>query len=145
MACHHAAPSETAITVPSYETIDGVDYFLIRVTCWNEKEWNVKHRFKSFHNLHVALQKELAIAKDLLPGKKLLKNGKFLEQRRQDLEKYLQTIITIVQQLVTPLQLVEFLDLNKYDIVFLLQKMAIELSWKQGDKSATFTILEVFI
>ena len=142
MSCYNLAPSETNISVPSYETIDGVEYFLIRVSCWNKKEWNVTHRFRDFAILHEKLQKEIALSKDLLPGKKMIKNSKFLEQRRQDLEKYLQKVMTFVQQ-VTPLELVEFLDFHKYDIVFLLQKMAVDLSLKQGSKSATFTILEV--
>lgn len=85
-----------------------------------------------------------AISKDLLPGKKVIKNSKFLEQRRTDLEKYLQTIITIVQQLpVIPYELIMFLDFYKYDIVFLLQKMSKDLVKMQGDKVGSFTILEV--
>lgn len=143
MSCYHLAPSETKISVPSYETIDGVEWFLIRVSCWNNKEWTIIHRFRDFTNLHEILQKEIALAKDLLPGKKMIKNSKFLEQRRQDLEKYLQTVMNFVQQLVTPLQLVEFLDFHKYDTVFLLQKMALDLSRKQDNKYSTFTILEV--
>lgn len=143
MSCYHLAPAETKISVPSYETTDGVEYFVIRVSCWNNKEWTVNHRFRDFTKLHERLQKDIAIAKDLLPEKKMIKNSRFLEQRRHDLEKYLQTVMTFVQQLVTPLELVEFLDFHKYDIVFLLQKMALDLSRKQGDKSAKFTILEV--
>lgn len=87
-----------------------------------------------------------AISKDLLPGKKIIKNSKFLEQRRVDLEKYLQAVIIIVQQLpVIPYELVLFLDFHKYDIffVFLLQKMSKDLNRMQGDKVGTFTILEV--
>lgn len=94
--------------------------------------------------MHEKLQQDIAIAKDLLPGKKILKDSKFLEQRRLDLEKYLQTVTSIVQQLpVMPLKLVEFLDFHQFDVVFMLQKMALDLSRKSDEKSATFTILEV--
>lgn len=104
----------------------------------------VQHRFKSFVNLHDKLQSSIAIAKDLLPGKKIIKNSKFLEQRRVDLEKYLQTVTSIVQQLpVIPLELVQFLEFHRYDVLCLLQNMALALSWRPEEKSGKFTILEV--
>lgn len=69
---------------------------------------------------------------------------KFLETRRQDLEKYLQKIITTVHQLpVIPQCLLKFLDFHKYDIVFLHQAMAADISQKQI-RASTFTVLEVF-
>lgn len=103
----------------------------------------MNHRFRDFNYLHEKLQKEIALSKEILPGKKMIKNSKFLEIRRIELEKYLQTVMTFVQQLVTPLELVDFLDFHKYDIGFLLQRMALDFSRKQGVKSAIFTILEV--
>jgi PX domain len=95
--------------------------------------------------LHEKLQKEIPnLGKDLLPGKKIIKNEKFLEQRRQGLEKYLSAVLLAVQLMPSiPLEMIQFLDLDKYDIVFLLQRMALDLSHKQGDKAACFTILEV--
>lgn len=146
MATFHLNPSESHVSIPSFDTCDGTEYFLIRVTCWHDKEWTVSRRFREFSELHEKLQKDIAIAKDLLPGKKILKNSKFLEQRRADLEKYLQTVTTIVKQLpVIPFELVQFLDFHKYDISFLLQKMAKELNRMQGDKVGSFTILEVML
>lgn len=159
MSCYHLAPSETKISIPSYETVDGVEYYLIRVNCYHNKEWTVSYcetskieinfifgkvrqRFKSFVELHEKLQKNIAISKDLLPRKKIIKDAKFLDQRRNDLEKYLQTVTATVQQLPV-LDLVQFFDFHKYDIVFLLQNMALDLSRRENDKSATFTILEV--
>lgn len=102
----------------------------------------VRQRFKSFVELHEKLQKNIAISKDLLPRKKIIKDAKFLDQRRNDLEKYLQTVTATVQQLPV-LDLVQFFDFHKYDVVFLLQNMALDLSRRENDKSATFTILEV--
>lgn len=50
---------------------------------------------------------------------------------------------TIVQQLpVMPLQLVEFLDLHLYDVVFLTTKMALDLE-RFHQQSGAFTILEL--
>lgn len=103
----------------------------------------VSHRYKSFAELHTSLQKELALHKDELPAKRLIKDVKFLETRRQDLEKYLQKIITTVHQLpVIPQSLLKFLDFHKYDIVFLHQAMAGDISQKQIQTSS-FTVLEV--
>lgn len=143
MSCYHLSPSATKVSIPAFETIDGVEYYLIRVTCWHNKDWQINRRFRDFHELHEKLQKEIAISKDLLPGKKMIKTIKFLEQRQQDLEKYLQTVTSIIQQSTMPLDLVQFLDFHKYDVVFLLQKMALDMSRNQFDKKATFTILEV--
>lgn len=43
-----------------------------------------------------------------------------------------------------PLELVQFLDFHKYDIVFLLQKMALDLSRRKLDqRTSSFTILEL--
>lgn len=64
-------------------------------------------------------------------------------QRQQDLEKYLQTLAHMVQHQI-PLVFVEFLDFHKYDVVFLLQKLAMDFSQKfNNNKTWTFTILEV--
>lgn len=94
--------------------------------------------------LHDKLQSSIAIDKDLLPGKKIIKNSKFLEQRRIDLEKYLRVVTSTVQQLpVMPLELVQFLDFHRYDVLCLLQNMALDLSWKPEQKAGKFTILEV--
>lgn len=41
MSCYYLAPSETKVSIPSFDTVDSVEYFLIRVTCWNNKEWTV--------------------------------------------------------------------------------------------------------
>lgn len=41
MAQSNLAPSETKVSITSYESIEGVEYFLIRVACWHEKEWTV--------------------------------------------------------------------------------------------------------
>jgi hypothetical protein len=91
-----------------------------------------------------------SISKDLLPKKKVIGNtsAKFIEQRREDLTKYLQTIAHIMQKRM-PIEFVEFLDFHKYDCIFLLQHLALDV-YKNGekylqqhDKKWTFSILEV--
>lgn len=102
----------------------------------------VRHRYSDFYDLNEKLHKEIAITKDLLPGKKVLKNNKFLGQRQLDLEKYLQTVGQLCK-LQIPTDLVEFLDFHKYDVVFLLQKLALDLGEVKLSNTWTFTILEV--
>lgn len=167
MSCYHLNSGETSINVPSFEVIDNVAFYMIHIKCWGfgqEKEWTVSHatykiftndsldyifpqvchRYRDFEKLHEKLQKETALAKDLLPGKKIIKNREFLETRQRDLEKYLQTVAKTVQHQV-PLDFVEFLDFHKFDVNFLLQKLAMELSQRNSSdhKLWTFTILEV--
>lgn len=115
----------------------------MRTSADQQNNSQVQHRYKDFDELNEKLHKEIAIAKDLLPGKKIIKNSKFLEQRRLDLESYLQTVSHIVQHQI-PLDFVEFLEFHRYDVVFLLQKLAMKLSRIVNDtKQFTFTILEV--
>lgn len=51
------------------------------------------------------------------------KSSVFLEQRQKQLELYLQKVLTFLQ-LAMCREFVEFLDFNKYDIIYLLQDMA---------------------
>ncbi|CRL08128.1 CLUMA_CG020988, isoform A [Clunio marinus] len=143
MAFYHLNPSETSITISSFETVDSITYYDIKISCYRNVEWTVKHRFKDFYEIHEKLQKSIAIPKDLLPGKKLVKNLQLFQQRKTELEKYLQAIAQIAQ-LNFPLEFVEFLDFQKYDVIFLLQRLAKDI-FKLGyiQKSWTFTILEM--
>lgn len=75
-------------------------------------------------------------------------NAKFIEQRREDLQKYLQTVAHILQKHM-PSEFVQFLDFHKYDVIFLLQSLALDVFKNgekylfQNDRKWTFTILEV--
>lgn len=149
MSSYHQNPSHLEVTVPSYETIDGITYYNIRISCWHNIDWTVRHRYKDFNELHERLIQR-SLAKELLPGKKVLgnKNVRFLEQRQADLQKYLQTVAHIMQHTM-PIELVNFFDLHRYDIMFLLQHLARKLSLYgenfliEKGKSFTFTLLEV--
>ncbi|XP_067626386.1 nischarin isoform X2 [Eurosta solidaginis] len=76
------------------------------------------------------------------------KNPAFLEQRRDQLEKYLQELL-IFFRIQLPRVLAEFLDFNKYDIIYLLQDLA-KLFNESGSallsskKEFNFSALEVF-
>lgn len=72
----------------------------------------------------------------------------FLEQRQNSLEKYLQQILVFLQ-LAMCRELVEFLEFNKYDIIYLLQDLA-EIFYNNGEqilsqsKSYNFSVLELY-
>lgn len=59
------------------------------------------------------------------------KQPAFLEQRREQLETYLQGLLTSFRNEL-PRLLAEFLDFNKYDIIYLLQDLA-KLFNESGD------------
>lgn len=142
-------PLETSISIPKVNLVDGIAYYKIYVTCFNKCEWTVLRRYRDFLSLHEKLL-NYSVTKDLLPKKKVIgnTNAKFMEQRREDLEKYLQKIAHMLQRHM-PVELVEFLDFHKYDVIFLLQDLAAKIH-KNGEKYLqengkkwTFTILEV--
>lgn len=149
MSNYFINPLETSITIPTVTLIDNKAFYNINVTCFHNCEWTIQRRYSDFDNLNDKLV-NYSISKDLLPKKKVLGNlnAKFIEQRREDLQKYLQTIAHILQKKM-PIELVEFLDFHKYDVIFLLQSLAMDF-YKNGEKYLmekkkkwSFTILEV--
>lgn len=144
MSCFHQNPEKTILSVPFYESVDNIEFYKVSVKVFHEKEWVVSRRYRDFEVLHEKLQNKTAIAVDL-PGKKLIKSKEFLEKRRECLEKYLQAVAVSCRHSM-PLDFVEFLELDKYDIVFLLQKLASQLSQRINSSTRLkrkFTILEV--
>lgn len=120
-------------------------------------EWFVERRYRDFAQLHEKLVEEISISKKLLPPKKVRplkklkyrlislsynsphvllqlvgnKQPAFLEQRREQLETYLQELLIYFQNEL-PRLLAEFLDFNKFDIIYLLQDLA-KLFNESGD------------
>ncbi|XP_001360642.4 nischarin [Drosophila persimilis] len=152
MACYYRQNEETTVTIPKYtnETSSGgVTYYDIKVRV-AKVEWMVERRYRDFAQLHDKLVEDIAISKKLLPPKKLVGNKQpaFLEQRREQLEAYLQELL-IYFRTELPRALAEFLDFNKYDIIYLLQDLA-KLFDESGDallsskKEYNLSALEVF-
>lgn len=77
------------------------------------------------------------------------RSPQFLEQRQKDLEKYLQKVLVFLQYRMCR-DFVEFLDMNKYDIIYLLQDLAhtffqqSELLLQFFNKRYEFSALEMY-
>lgn len=114
MSNYFLNPPETSITIPNVDLIDGTAFYNIHVHCFHNIEWTVQRRYRDFHDLNLNLV-NYSISKELLPGKKVIgnTNAKFIEQRREDLQKYLQTVGFMLQKTM-PQEFVNFLDFQKY-------------------------------
>ncbi|KAI8040039.1 hypothetical protein M5D96_007464 [Drosophila gunungcola] len=135
MACYYRQHEDTTVTVPKFtneNSSGGVTYYDIKLRV-GKVEWLVERRYRDFAQLHDKLVGEISISKKLLPPKKLVGNRQpaFLEQRREQLETYLQELL-IYFRTELPRALAEFLDFNKYDIIYLLQDLA-KLFNESGD------------
>lgn len=64
------------------------------------------------------------------------RSPQFLEQRQKDLEKYLQNVLVFLR-LTMCREFIEFLDMNKYDIIYLLQDLA-NIFFQQGEMLLQF-------
>ncbi|XP_032591383.1 nischarin [Drosophila grimshawi] len=126
MSCYYRQYEDTTVTIPKYsvESSAGITYYDIKVQVANV-EWFVERRYRDFAQLHEKLVEEISISKKLLPPKKLVGNKQpaFLEQRREQLEIYLRELLIYFRNEL-PRLLAEFLDFNKYDIIYLLQDLA---------------------
>ncbi len=135
-----------SITIPEAATEDGVTFYRVRVDV-DRVNWTVKRRYRDFDELHDALVEAAAgVAKDSLPAKKAIgnKDPAFVMRRRRDLEAYLQSVFRFLQRAI-PKPLAEFLDLNRYDINFLLNEMAARYhDGGQEAREASWTPLEMF-
>ncbi|EDW73904.1 uncharacterized protein Dwil_GK19704 [Drosophila willistoni] len=151
MACYYRQHEESAVTIPKYnETSSGGVIFYAIFVRVGKVEWMVERRYRDFSQLNDKLVEETSISKKLLPPKKLVGNRQpaFLEQRREQLETYLQELLVYFRTEL-PRTLAEFLDFNKYDIIYLLQDLA-QLFHEHGDallsakKEYNLSALEVF-
>ncbi|TDG42255.1 hypothetical protein AWZ03_011314 [Drosophila navojoa] len=151
MSCYYRQYEDTTVTIPKYsvESSAGITYYDIKVRVGNV-DWFVERRYRDFAQLHDKLVEDISIIKKLLPPKKLVGNKQpaFLEQRREQLETYLQKLLTHFGKEL-PRLLAEFLDFNKYDIIYLLQDLA-KLFHESGDallsakKEYSFSALEIY-
>jgi hypothetical protein len=148
MACFLINRHDTAITIPNVEKNDSVIVYMIMVRVGNIS-WTVFHRYNDFVELHEKLVSDHGVAKDILPPKKVIGNREptFIEKRRGALEVYLTTVVNFLQRAM-PRELALFLDFHLYDILFLLQNLAMHF-FLDGDtlletsRSYTFSPLQV--
>ncbi|KAL0113462.1 hypothetical protein PUN28_012547 [Cardiocondyla obscurior] len=126
MACLLQNQENVHLKIPSVETIEGATYYCIEVAIASIK-WTVKHRYSTFAALHDNFVVKYCVEKDIFPPKKLIGNKceAFVEKRRQSLEVYLNVVYNYLKKAM-PRELALFLDLNEYDIHFLVQSMALQ-------------------
>uniref|UniRef100_A0A2S2NZJ6 Nischarin n=1 Tax=Schizaphis graminum TaxID=13262 RepID=A0A2S2NZJ6_SCHGA len=133
MSCYVQYCRECGISISNAETdTDGVTYYLIKVNV-GDVTWTVQKRYKEFLELHKKLVNEHTVTKDILPGKKIIGNKEpnFIEKRRVGLEIYLQTILSFLQKSM-PDELLEFLEFDKYDVILIVKKLALDF-FQNGD------------
>ncbi|XP_060842251.1 nischarin [Rhopalosiphum padi] len=133
MSCYVQYCRECSIAISNAETdTDGVTYYLIKVNV-GDVTWTVQKRYKEFLELHKKLVNEHTVTKDILPGKKIIGNKEpnFIEKRRVGLEIYLQTVLSFLQKSM-PDELLEFLEFDKYDVILIVKKLALDF-FQNGD------------
>lgn len=175
MSCFIESKKDLSISVFDTEEVENVTLYKIKVQVFlsflksilfynyikNEGmcfqignvNWNVVHRYRDFSALHSKLISDHGVptCKDLLPPKKAIRNKtpKFVEQRKEKLDAYLKQIYSYLE-LTMPRDFTEFLDFQTYDILFILQNLALKF-YHEGDQLLLkpqpyiFTPLEVNI
>lgn len=148
MSSFHTYREESFVLVEDATTKDNVTYYKIVVKV-GPVQWDVYHRYSDFVELHDRLVADFAVAKELLPPKKVIgnKTTKFVVKRREGLNDYLKNVVNYLK-LTIPSELAHFLDFHIYDILYLLQDLAKKLYLEgdnllQNEKSYKFTPLEV--
>lgn len=110
--------------------------------------WQVSHRYSEFFSLHAVLMEEHGVARDLLPPKRYVNtmSPEFIEERRRGLDTYIKTVFNYLQRRM-PKVLVLFLEMEKYDVYFILPVLSehfyLDLVGKIPAKAYNFNILEV--
>lgn len=149
MACFLQNGDDTKITIPRIQETEKCTLYEIQVEI-GDIHWTVLHRYNDFVQLHEVLVTEHGVAKDLLPPKKVIGNKErsFIEKRRGGLENYLMMVVRYLQKTM-PKELVVFLSFPEYDILFLLQNMAVQF-FLQGEsllmrsRGHTFNTLQLY-
>lgn len=124
MACFLIGKDSISLTIPCFAEINKITFYEIFVKI-GPVSWKVNHRYSDFVTLHEKLVMDHCVSKDILPPKKIIgkRDPKFVEQRRIGLENYLTAVVSFLKEAM-PRTLALFLDLHKYDILFLLQEMS---------------------
>ena len=150
MATFLANRQSTKVYIPEVQQTEGFNVYQIVIEV-GSVSWKVFHRYKDFVDLHEKLVADHGVTKDLLPPKKVIGNRDpvFVEKRRAALEIYLVSVLTFLQQTM-PRELAVFLDFHKYDILFILQEMAVTFfeggdEYLRSSKDYEFSPLQVHI
>ncbi|XP_034245419.1 nischarin [Thrips palmi] len=125
----------TKVYIPEVELQQPENYMVYQIAVEvGPVSWRVPHRYKDFVELHDKLVADHGVTKDLLPPKKVIGNRDpvFVEKRRSALEMYLASVLTFLLHTM-PRELAIFLDFHKYDILFILQEMAVNF-FENGDE-----------
>uniref|UniRef100_A0A146KQZ6 Nischarin n=3 Tax=Lygus hesperus TaxID=30085 RepID=A0A146KQZ6_LYGHE len=135
-SCIFSSLNQWMISIPETRNLDGVVYYDIMVQI-GDVSWTVSRRYNEFSQLNTALIKEQGLNKCLLPPKRFVGNAnpEFVDQRRGQLELYLNTIFKLLVKTM-PSELASFLELEEHDIMFIIRKIPDKLSkCKQGTGS----------
>ncbi|XP_012526613.1 nischarin [Monomorium pharaonis] len=145
MACVLQNQDNVHLKIKSTNTVGGITYYNIEVTVGSVK-WDVVRRYSTFAALHDDCVSKYCVEKDILPPKKLIGNKceAFVEKRRQNLEVYLNALYNYLKKAM-PQELVVFLNLDDYDIYYMMQKLAYEFYAMCNNKSSyTFNPVELY-
>ena len=108
--------------------------------------WFVFRRYREFDELHKRLVKLYGIPKDMLPPKKLISNMALsvLEKRKAALEHYLQRLVNSSTYVSSSPEIVEFLEVQRHDVIAVTKALAKDLSQKGEEvlaKGESFTLV----
>lgn len=107
--------------------------------------WFVFRRYREFNNLHKKLVSLYGIPKDMLPPKKFMSNMALsvLEKRKAALEHYLQRLVNSSTYVSTSPEIVEFLEVQRHDVMSVTRALAKDLAQNGEDvlaKGESFTL-----
>ncbi|XP_078487164.1 uncharacterized protein LOC100175758 isoform X2 [Ciona intestinalis] len=120
---------ETQVFINSAEQVEDYTEYTIEVH-HNGFMWKIKHRYSEFRKLHNALRNDNPdLERNLLPPKKIIgkMSTSFIDKRREELELYLQTLMSQKFSGGVPRTLGVFLDFHHYEVERLTQDLAKEL------------------
>lgn len=108
--------------------------------------WFVFRRYREFNELHKKLVSLYGIPKDMLPPKKFMSNMALcvLEKRKAALEHYLQRLVNSSTYVSSSPEIVEFLEVQRHDVMSVTKALAKELAQNGEDvlaKGESFTLV----
>ncbi|TRY75649.1 hypothetical protein TCAL_04582 [Tigriopus californicus] len=121
----YAPDVQLGISIPEVCTKDNVTFYQVTIAMASQDvHWKVERRYRDFAELHETLL-ECGVSKESLPQKKYIgnKEAQFVMKRRKDLESYLQSVTQFLKCSI-PESLARFLELDKFDVNYILRDLA---------------------